>query len=207
MAIRQPMKPGFEKRFENIKWTSSSVLRKFSKDQVDFAVQHFGREPGGPELIKFYKNNPEDGIHIDPTSNLLCVNGLARITNLITGAGGVSMTHANCGLGTGDTATAATSADTQLGSNSTSHSRYIVADATFPTIAGGVITVQATFTSTDGNYAWNEWGLVIATTTTNSDTFAGSGTTPILLNHKAPASLGTKSSGSSWVFTVTLTIS
>lgn len=204
-VMNQITKPGFERRHEDLKWRSSSFTQKFSQDQMRFAIAKLGYEPKGSELLSLFKE-PEDGVIEDNESNLLVTVGLARITSLITGAGGTSLTHANAVCGVGDTATAAVVADTQLGSNSTAHSRYIVADTTFPTSSNGVITMQNTFTTTDGNFVWAEWGWVVAAAAANSDTFAGITGTPLLLNHKI-AALGTKASGASWIFTSTVTLS
>lgn len=138
--------------------------------------------------------------------NILTTVGLGRLTSLLIAGGGVafSATSTTC-LGVGDTATAAAVTDTTLGSNSTNHSRYIVADSTptrvTTTVTNDSIQVVATFTTSDANYVWNEWGLVLVTTATNSDTFAATGTSPLLFNHLAPAALGTKTTGS-WALTV-----
>lgn len=199
------LKPGFEKRHEDLTWRSRSTLRKYSPDQVTHAIGKIGYEPDGTVLAELFKT-PEDGIVEDPTSNVLVTVGLQRITNLIIGAGGTSLAHATALCGVGDTSTAATTGDTQLGSNSTGHSRYIVADASYPTAVNGVITMQNTFTTSDGNFVWNEWGWVAAGAAANSDTFAATGTSPVLINHKI-ASLGTKVSGASWVFSTTITLS
>lgn len=192
-------------RHEDLSWRSSSQLFKYSLDQIDFAVRKCGYEPLGDELARIFKK-PEDGVLEDLTSNLLVTVGLARITSLIIGAGGTSLAHASALCGVGDTSTSATISDTQLGSNSTGHSRYIVADASYPSSNNGVITMQNTFTTSDGNFTWNEWGWVAAASATNSDTFASTGTSPVLINHKI-ASLGSKVSGAVWVFQTSVTLS
>jgi hypothetical protein len=75
-------------------------------------------------------------------------------------------------------------------------------DSTYPTHTDGVVTgsrsivFQSTFGTSDGNYAWEEWGVF------NSATAA----TGRMLNRKV-VSLGTKPNTDSWVFQVTLTIS
>jgi hypothetical protein len=70
-------------------------------------------------------------------------------------------------------------------------------DATYPThtdstgTAGSkTITFRSTYASADANQAWNEWGV-------------GNGTRA--LNRKVAAN-GTKASGQTWQFTVTITI-
>jgi hypothetical protein len=67
-------------------------------------------------------------------------------------------------------------------------------DATFPSIAGAVITYQATFATGDANWAWNEWGVFNA---------ASAGT----MFQRKVESLGTKTSAQTWQFNVAITVS
>jgi hypothetical protein len=66
-------------------------------------------------------------------------------------------------------------------------------DATYPTLATNVITFRSTFASADANYTWAEYAVFNAST-------AG---TMLLRN---TAAMGTKTSGSTWQITITLTI-
>ena len=191
---------------DGINWLAHARIQKYSPDQVTFATsKNYGIEPKGDLLVKLINSDPEDGI-LEVPGNLLVTVGLNLITSLIIGAGGQALSHAAALTGVGDSTTAATVGDTQLGSNSTGHSRYIIADTGYPSQSNGVITMQSTFGTSDANFAWNEWGWVSAATATDSDTFAACGTSPILINHKI-AALGTKASGASWVFQTTVTLS
>ena len=76
-----------------------------------------------------------------------------------------------------------------------------------PTQANGVLTFTASYGSGVAEFAWNEYGAVVASGT---GTAMAAGTTKptnyVLLNRKAPAALGTKGAGTTWTFTMTITI-
>jgi len=196
------MLPGFERRFDGIQWRSSTVVEKFSPEQVVYAIARLGHEPSGDEL-RILCGEPEEGTHEDDTSNLLTTAGLTRITSLITAGGGQGATNTSARLGVGNSSTAAAIGDTDLGAASGAGNRqFYVMDATYPTVAAGVITVKSTFASGDANFVWNEWGVDIGTPTVANGTTVGA----CLLNHKI-AALGTKASGSAWALTATITLS
>ena len=188
-------------QIDGIRWNAHARVLKFSIDQANYA-QRFEPNPSGDFMIGLFA--PEDGI-VEQSGNLLTTLGLNRITSLIIGGGGAAFSNANALTGVGNSTTAANVADTHLTANSTGNSRYIVMDASFPTQSNGVISGQSTFGSSDGNFAWQEWGWVVAASPANSDTFAGAGTSPVMLNHKV-ASFGTKGSGAIWVFQTSVTL-
>jgi hypothetical protein len=99
--------------------------------------------------------------------------------------------NANAEIGVGDSTTVF--ANTQTDLQASSNKLRKPADATFPTIAGNVVTFQATFGTSDANFAWQEWGVF-----NNS-----SGGT--MFNRKVE-SLGTKPNTQIWVFTVVITV-
>jgi len=103
----------------------------------------------------------------------------------------VPFNSANSFIGVGDSATvfAATQTDLQAATNKMRKAQ----DATYPTIAGNVLTFRSTFATTDANYAWNEWAVFNASAAAT------------MLNRKVEA-LGTKPGTQSWQFTVTLTV-
>lgn len=98
--------------------------------------------------------------------------------------------NANSYIGVGDSATAFVASQTDLVAGANKFRKAM--DATFPTIAGNVLTFKSTFATGDANFAWQEWGVFNA---------AAAGT---MLNRKVE-SLGTKPSNQTWAFTVTLT--
>lgn len=194
---------------DGIKWNPYVRVDKYSPDQVSYATERLGHEPKGWELEALF-SAPEDGFS-EAHGNLLTTVGLQRITNLIiaSGAGslGTSTSTGKAGVGVGATATAATIGDVALGANATGSAWYQATDSA-PTAVNGVLTAVSTFATGDGNFAWNEWCWFISTGTfTAGTTLASIGaTTNVMLNHKI-ASLGTKASGATWVFTSTVTLS
>lgn len=184
-------------------------IEKYTEDQVNWVAQKTGiLAPSGAVLRRHL--SPYD-VFEDDTSNLTTTGGLGRLTSLITAGGGVAFSATTTSmLGVGDTATAAAIADTQLGSNSATHAWYIPADSTptrvTVTATNDTVQLVGTFNTSNSDFAWQEWGAVLVTTAVASATFAGTGTSPLLFNHKAPASMGTKSGGS-WVATAKLTFS
>jgi hypothetical protein len=176
-------------------------VAKYTDEQTAAVAATLGREPRAADF-EAAGIRPAETVHIPP-NNLFTTGGLGRLTSLLTGAGGVAFSGTTTTMvGVGDTATAATAADTQLGSNSAGHSYYVPADSTptrvTTTVTNDSIQCIATFSTSSSDFAWAEWGLVLVTTAAASATFAGTGTSPLLFNHKI-ASVGTKSGGT-WVF-------
>lgn len=122
--------------------------------------------------------------------NLLLTVGIAIILDKLIGAGSAQIFdngHARIGVGTGSTAAAIGDTDLQTAGV------WKAMDATYPSRAVSVLTFQSTFASADANQAWNEWAI------------DNGSVAHVLLNHKAPVTLGTKSSGETWILQVTVT--
>jgi hypothetical protein len=189
------------------RWEAHAKVLKYSPDQVAHAVSVLGYEPSGHRLSLLFRE-PEDGVAEEP-GNLLVTVGLNLITALIEGGAGTPFAHADAIVGVGATSTAATIADTALGADNTASAYYQQADVSYPTQSNGVITTQATFASGNANFAWNEWALATGSGGITAGTHLSAVATSVtMLNHKVPASsLGTKSSGASWVFIATVTFS
>lgn len=117
-------------------------------------------------------------------------SGRNLIANAIVGAAYTAYNAANAYLGVGDSSTAFAATQTDLQASSNKLRKAM--DATFPTQSTNILTFQATYGSSEANFAWNEWGVFNA---------SSSGT---MLNRKVE-SLGTKSTGS-WTLTVSLTV-
>lgn len=96
--------------------------------------------------------------------------------------------NAHIGVGDSSTAFAATQTDLQAATNKLRKAQ----DASYPQISGNVVTFRSTFGPSDANFAWAEWGVFNA---------ASAGT---MMNRKVDAN-GTKASGQTWQFTVTMT--
>ncbi len=191
-------------KLDGIKWNPHAHIDKYSSDQVAYATDRLGHAPSTPELKALF-TSPEDG-EFDADGNLLVTVGLARITSLITAGGGGAFTNTFGWLAVGDSSTAAAVGDTDLVASTNKYYRAL--DATYPQTSNGVITAVAQFGSGIAEWVWNEWaiGCVNSGTVTSGTTKAGTGTSPIILNRKV-ASMGTKGAGSTWVFTVTVTLS
>jgi hypothetical protein len=194
---------------DGLNWMAFAHVDKYSPDQAKWVQKKSGLVAPTGDVYRSLGLLPEDGI-AEAKGNLLVNTGLTRVTNLIVGGGGAAFNNAQAITGVGSTSTAATTADVHLGGDgSTSTAYYQGADATFPTTSTGTITMQNTFSGSNANFAWNEWCWGVATgTLTPGGTFASVGTSPVMLNHKVPASsLGTKASGAVWVLTTTVTLS
>ena len=106
------------------------------------------------------------------------------------GFSATAFNNANAYLGVGDSSTAFAASQTDLQAATNKLRKGM--DATFPQQSANVITLQATFGSSEANFTWNEFGTFNAST---------SGT---MLQRKVSA-LGTKSAGQTWQFQVVLT--
>jgi len=117
--------------------------------------------------------------------------GAVAIANLFAGSGAVNafnVTNARIGVGDGSTAFAATQTDL-VGTNKF---RKIVNTA--PVVTANSIDYTSTFTSTEGNFAWNEMALF------NSS--SGS----YMATRRTVTSFGTKTSSDTWIITLTVVV-
>jgi hypothetical protein len=182
-------------------WTVKAHVDKYSPDQTSWVSKHLPHQRPQKKIFDLFGMTPEDGSAQD--GNLLTTAGLTRLMSLLNGAGGQALTNTAVRLGTGNGGGTAAVGDTDLSAAAGSTNRWFqVMDATFPSVAANVLTARGTFASADGNYAWSEWGLDVGTPTVTS----GNTVAALLFNHKTAAALGTKTAGSSWVLTVTITI-
>jgi hypothetical protein len=100
-------------------------------------------------------------------------------------------TNANAYLCVGDSTDAFDAADTDMQASTNKLRKGM--DTSYPTIATNLLTFRSTFSTSEANFSWNEWGVA-------NDASAGT-----LLNRKVET-LGTKTSAQSWVLTAELTI-
>ena len=137
----------------------------------------------------------------DVPGNLLTTAGIGRIATLLTAGTGnlISSTTARVGVGNG--AGTAAIGDTDLSASAGSANRWF--QTCTVTTPSNVLTFAATFGSSDGNFAWNEFGIDIGTATVTS----GNTVNAVLLNHKTSIAQGTKASGQTWTATATVTFS
>lgn len=185
---------------DGVRWRATWSLHKY--DDPTGAIAEALQ--GGAALELFADRLLE--APIERVGNLLMYGGASCIWQALIGNGtataGQALTYFNNGnaaIGVGDStaAAAATQTDLQAATNKLRKAM----DATYPSHTDGVgsgaatITFRATFGSSDANFAWQEW--IVA----NSPTAA----TGRALNRKVE-SLGTKANGTTWTFTVSLTL-
>lgn len=192
------------KNLIEIKWHANAKVFKWSAEQTAELAEYLGRQPVYADFTALGVKH-SDFAEVD--GNVLTTLGLNRITNLLIGGGAAAFTHAQSFCGVGNSSTTALAADTDLNAAAGSTNRWFQAtDASNPTQSNGVVSCNTTFATGDGNFAWNEWALGVATgSITATATLASVGTSPILLNHKNQ-SLGTKSAGSTWTLQATVTL-
>jgi hypothetical protein len=133
--------------------------------------------------------------------NLITNAGWTRLMNLLTNQGATQAydaTHTRIGAGNSNTAEAYT--DTDLNAAAGSANRWFQLVSGAGTLGTRTLSWSATFGTSDGNFAWNEFGI-------DAGTASGNTVTAPLLNHKAGIAQGTKASGQTWTATATLTFS
>lgn len=128
---------------------------------------------------------------IERDGNLLMTAGATALWTLLIGGGGTTFANANAHIGVGDSTTAASASQTDL--QAATNKVRVAMEATYPQVSTNTCIFRSSFGSDVANWAWAEWGVFNA---------ASAGT---MLNRKVEA-LGTKSSGSTWVLTVTLSL-
>lgn len=184
-----------------------AIVEKWDEDKVDWIRTKSGiASPKRGDFLR-YSCLPDETIE-DDRPNLTTTLGLGILTNCLINVTTANFSAANlCAIGVGDNSTTATAGDTDLTASTNKY--YEVADSTpsrqTVNVTNDTLQVVSTFASANGNFAWAEWGLIVATTgtLTSASTKGGTGTAA-LFNHKI-AALGTKVSGASWAFTVKLT--
>lgn len=186
---------------DGIKWQPYAHVAKYDANVVRELTEFLGYEPKAADYARL-SIKPHD--EAESYGNLLTTAGLNHITGLIIGNGAAAFNGTQSVVGVGNSSTAAAVSDTAL----LGTAWYQEVDGAGPTRSNGVITAISTFASADANFAWNEWCWVVATgTITPTATFANIGSTSEQMLNRKVASLGTKASGASWVFTTTVTLS
>lgn len=189
-------------------WRAHVTLSKWSPETI-FSVQARHGVTGltYAELLSLGVA-PDEVLELP--NNLLTNRGITVLESLlIAAAGQTSFSSTNARLGVGDgngSVPTATAADTAL---TASTNRYFQSmDATFPSVSAQTVTFQATYTTSQANFVWNEWS------TDNDLVFSAVGTTQpqtattgiAMLNHKGVA-MGTKVSGAQWTLKAQITVS
>lgn len=185
---------------ESLAWINTSWVDKWDEEQTVWAARKLDKQ--GVTAADFVSLGVSPYETLDAGKNLLTTAGLTRLTSLLIGGGGQAATNTASRIGVGNGVGTAAVGDTDLSASAGSANRWFqIMDATYPQVSAGVVTFRSTFGTADGNFAWNEWGIDIGTPTVAS----GNTVAATFLNHKTSAALGTKASGSTWAFTVTIT--
>ncbi len=194
------------KLIESGKLYTETLLTKYSAEAEEYLKYELGIEPTS-EAYKAFGIVPDEIVEGPQPGNVLTTVGINQLWRRCATTDQIwDATHG--AIATGDSSTAHAASDTNLlGSNK----YYRVWDAV-PTVgADNGSTTTAIFVSTFGtsvgNYAWNEYAVVLPSTGTAYTSGTTKQTDYIILNRKAGAGLlGTKTSAQSWVFTVTMTL-
>ena len=182
------------------KWDVSPLSQKIAPDLLDHLA--------GEEQVKLLKLLGATPFEVTETEgNALHYGGMSNLWQCLIGNGtataGQALTYfstAQAGIGVGDSSAANVLTGTNLqGAASPTNRIRKTATATHTDgTTSGAATVQwaATFSTSEANFTWNEWGVF------NSTTDA----TGRMLNRKVE-NLGTKTSAAAWTITVTITLS
>jgi hypothetical protein len=158
-----------------------------------------------PDARDFAALNIRPYLTTELTGNLITNAGWTRLMNLATNQGAtqaLDATHTRIGVGDGTTPTEAYT-DTDLAAAAGSSHRWFQPVSAAATLGTRTLSFSATFGTSDGNFAWNEFGLDV----TSSTAAAGNTVGALLFNHKVGIAQGTKASGQTWTATATLSFS
>lgn len=189
-----------------VQWVSAGIVEKWDPDKMAYVQREYGTRRYERDDLYRLVGTPDE-ITEDPPSNLLLNAGITRLLNLLIGTGSLAAyTNSISRTGVGNSSTAESASQTDLQASAGSTNRYYqAAAATYPSVASQTLSMQSTFGTADGNFAWAEWGIDGGGSSgTTVGTFNSSNAG--LLNRKV-ASLGTKASGSTWTITTTIVIS
>ena len=170
---------------DSIPWQVKAVVTKY---KGDFASEAGAQAAG----VAAYET-------VESVGNLITNAGGARVLDQLIGATTSPFNNANSRLGVGNSSTAETVSQTDLQASAGSSNRqFKVMDATFPLRSGQSVTWKSTFSTSEGNFAWNEWCI-------DRGTANGTTVTAPMLNRKVPTGgLGTKPGTETWVLSVTI---
>lgn len=124
--------------------------------------------------------------------NLLLNAGITAMWQLIATSGATAYTNANARLGVGDSTVAA--AATQTGLQAVTNKYLQGMDAGYPTVSGQTVTFRITVAGANANFGWQEF-------------ITDNGSVALVAMNRVVSNQGTKTSGQTWVLTLTITLS
>lgn len=193
---------------DGFKWHAQARVDKYSPEVVAELTRILGYEPKAADFKRF-SADPFAVTEVD--GNILVAGGLAFLTAALIGGTYDPLTAARAFVGVGsDSGTAAATGQTDL----QGASKYYNDFDSNPTRETTTVTNDAvqgvsTFGTGVAEHAWNEWAWFTTTTgtiTPGTSLSTVSSGTETMWNRKV-ASMGTKGSGASWVFTTKVTFS
>jgi hypothetical protein len=125
------------------------------------------------------------------TLNGFLTTGITELWNIFIGAVTTPASGSRLQIGIGDSSTAF--AASQTGLLATTNIYYQTVDSGYPTVAGAVLTAQASIGMTNAIFTWNEMGIKNSTTGTTYD--------------RVVANQGTKAGTNVWTAQVAITAS
>lgn len=178
-------------------------VQRWDEEQTLYVARHAYAPQGmAIEADDFYALGVKPYSVTEVEGNLITNAGWTRLMSLLTATGStqaLSATAVRIGVGNSNTAEAYT--DTDLNAAAGSSNRYFMTVGGAATLGTRTTAFTATFGSSDGNFAWNEFGIDVGTPSVS----AGTTVNALLFNHKAGIAQGTKASGQTWAATATLT--
>ena len=190
------------KLIESAHMFTEAVVRKYDAADIEWAKAKLDLPSVDGTDLANLKITPYEITKGAQPGNVLVNVGINQLwARCVTAEQVWDTTHTGIGVGTSTTAGAAAQTDLLGGSQ-----RWNACDASFPSAPGSQqMLFQATYGTSEANFAWEEYGLAIPDTTSTSTSGATKPANYLLLNRKA-TSLGTKTSSNVWVFTVTMTL-
>jgi len=198
-AVRSPLA---ERSFGTTHWR----VERWDEEQTEWATQRltalFGHDKA-PEATHFYDLGVRPYETTELVGNLITNAGWTRLISLLIAGGGQALSATATRIGVGNGVTAEAYGDTDLAASAGAGNRYFQPVSGAGSLGTRTLAFSATFGTSDGNFAWNEFGLDVGTPTVAGGTTVGA----LLFNRKAGIAQGTKAAGQTWTATATLTFS
>ncbi len=197
-----------------LKWEASpATITKWNDEQVAWAAKRLYTDrqlfPADFKSLRIAPDEvvigPDPGNRFTTQGRNMAALGLTLADSVMRPWSPSASGSGYAGFAVGNSTQADADADTDLVGASKA---YKQCDNGFPQVSAATITFTTTYGITEANFLWEEYGLIIAYTS-STQLSAVSATIPgawKLITRKAPAGLLTKSGGN-WTITITVTLS
>lgn len=195
---------------EGARGTTLWTVERWDEEQTREALRRLGHPSPSDAMARGVGLVPGrfQQVRIRPYSvsevrgNLITNAGWTRLMNLLTAQGGTQALSATATrIGVGNSSTAEAYTDTDLAASAGAANRYFQPVSGAGSLGTRTLTFQATFGTSDGNFAWNEFGIDVGTPTVAGGTTVNA----LLFNRKAGIAQGTKAAGQTWTASAVLT--